>query len=50
MTTHRARAPQHPARASRSGERVVTLALVLAVPAGLAWLAAMVYTLAVWSL
>ncbi|MEV7993099.1 hypothetical protein AB0O67_14580 [Streptomyces sp. NPDC086077] len=43
MTTHRAPEPvTHPSRP-------VTAALALAVLAGLAWLGAMIYTLAEWT-
>ncbi|MFJ4466285.1 morphogenic membrane protein MmpA [Streptomyces sp. NPDC089424] len=47
MTTHRA--PDPAARPSRPVERAMTTALSLAVLAGLAWLGAMIYTLAEWT-
>jgi hypothetical protein len=48
MTTHRALKPV--ASPSRPVERAVTVALLLAVPAGLAWIAGMIYTVAAWPL
>ncbi|MFC5635604.1 morphogenic membrane protein MmpA [Streptomyces bullii] len=48
MTTHRA--PKPAADPSRPVERAVTIGLVLAVLAGLAWIAGMIYTLAEWPL
>ncbi|MFD5573262.1 MULTISPECIES: morphogenic membrane protein MmpA [Streptomyces] len=47
MTTHRA--PEPLAHPSRPVERAVTLGLVLAVAAGLAWIGGMIYTLAEWT-
>ncbi|MBC9724291.1 morphogenic membrane protein MmpA [Streptomyces sp. TRM68367] len=48
MTTHRAPKPMdHP---SRPVERAVTIGLILAVLAGLGWIAGMIYTLAAWPL
>ena len=48
MTTHRASKPL--ADPDRPVERAVTAALVLAVLAGLGWIAGMIYTGAGWSL
>ncbi|MDG9715941.1 morphogenic membrane protein MmpA [Streptomyces sp. DH24] len=48
MTSHRA--PKPLAHPSRPAERAVTVALVLAVLAGLAWIAGMIYTVAEWPL
>jgi hypothetical protein len=46
MTTHRAPKPlSHP---SQPVERAVTVGLVLAVLAGLGWIAGMIYTVAGW--
>lgn len=47
MTTHRASKPL--ADPNRPVERAVTAALVLAVLAGLGWIAGMLYTVAGWS-
>ncbi|MET9734156.1 hypothetical protein ABZZ79_26950 [Streptomyces sp. NPDC006458] len=46
MPTHRA--PKPVASPTQPVERAVTAALVLAALAGLAWIAGMIYTLAVW--
>ncbi|MFI5569276.1 morphogenic membrane protein MmpA [Streptomyces sp. NPDC051740] len=48
MTTHRA--PKPVAADGRPVERAVTVGLALAVPAGLGWIAGMIYTLAEWPL
>ncbi len=48
MTTHRA--PKPVANPSQPVERAVTIGLVLAVLAGLGWIAAMIYTVAEWPL
>ncbi|MBX9392633.1 hypothetical protein K4749_03235 [Streptomyces sp. TRM72054] len=48
MTAHRA--PKPLAHPTRPVERAVTLALVLAVLAGLGWIGGMIYTLAEWSM
>ncbi|MFC7012980.1 morphogenic membrane protein MmpA [Streptomyces viridiviolaceus] len=48
MTTHRA--PKPLAHPSRPVERAVTVALVLAVPAGVGWIGGMIYTVAGWGL
>ncbi|MEZ3178627.1 hypothetical protein KYY02_07870 [Streptomyces pimonensis] len=47
MTTHRAAKPV--AADPRPVGRAVTVALALAVPAGLGWIIGMVHTLAGWS-
>jgi hypothetical protein len=47
MTTHRA--PKPAASPTQSVERAVTTGLLLAVLAGLAWIAGMVYTLTGWA-
>jgi hypothetical protein len=47
MTTHRA--PKPAADPARPAERAVTAALVLAVPAGLAWMGGMIYTVMAWA-
>ncbi|MFE1291685.1 morphogenic membrane protein MmpA [Streptomyces sp. NPDC058751] len=47
MTTHRALDPS--AGPARPAGRAVTTALVLAVPAGLAWIGGMVYTVIAWA-
>lgn len=47
MTTHRAQKPL--ADPDRPVERAVTAALILAVLAGLGWIAGMLYTVAGWS-
>ncbi|MEU6257199.1 hypothetical protein [Streptomyces sp. NPDC047043] len=52
MTTHRMtthRAPKPLADPNRPVERAVTAALILAVLAGLGWIAGMIYTIAGWS-
>lgn len=46
MTTHRA--PKPVTGPGRPVERAVTIGLVLAVLAGLGWIAGMIYTLAGW--
>ncbi|MEV6957794.1 hypothetical protein AB0M97_01015 [Streptomyces sp. NPDC051207] len=46
MTTHRATEPA--ARSSQPVGRAVTVALVCAVLAGLAWIAGMIHTVAAW--
>ncbi|MET9759031.1 hypothetical protein ABZ016_08240 [Streptomyces sp. NPDC006372] len=48
MTTHRA--PKSVASPTQTVERAVTIGLVLAVLAGLAWIAGMIYTIAEWPL
>ncbi|MGW0610851.1 morphogenic membrane protein MmpA [Streptomyces sp. NPDC002788] len=48
MTTHRA--PKPVAGPTQTVERAVTTGLILAVPAGLAWIGGMIYTLAEWPL
>ena len=48
MTTHRAAKPL--ADPDRPVERAVTVALVLAVVAGLAWIGGMIFTVAGWTL
>lgn len=48
MTTHRS--PKPLADPNRPVERAVTAALILAVGAGLAWIAGMIYTVAAWQL
>ncbi|MEU1315887.1 morphogenic membrane protein MmpA [Streptomyces tibetensis] len=48
MTTHRA--PKPVAAPTQTVERAVTIGLILAVLAGLGWIAGMVYTLAEWPL
>lgn len=48
MTTHRAAKPV--AADGRPAERAVTIGLTLAVPAGLGWIAGMIYTLVEWPL
>lgn len=48
MTTHRA--PKPLADPDRPVERAVTAALILAVVAGLAWIAGMIFTVAGWTL
>ncbi|PZT71020.1 hypothetical protein DN402_00990 [Streptomyces sp. SW4] len=48
MTTHRA--PKPAARTRRPVERAVVFALLVAVPAGAAWLGGMIYTIAVFAL
>lgn len=48
MTTHRA--PKPLADPDRPVERAVTVALVLAVVAGLAWIGGMIFTVAGWTL
>ncbi|MCI3270852.1 hypothetical protein MQP27_06975 [Streptomyces sp. 7R015] len=53
MTTHRTtarRSPKPLVDPNRPVERAVTAALVLAVLAGLGWIAGMIYTVAGWSL
>lgn len=47
MTTHQA--PKPSAEPPRPVGRAVTAALALAVPAGLAWTAGMIYTVIVWA-
>jgi hypothetical protein len=47
MTTHRA--PKPAPAPTQSVERVVTAGLLLALIAGLAWIAGMVYTLTGWA-
>ncbi|EMF52242.1 hypothetical protein GTY82_36675 [Streptomyces sp. SID5476] len=47
MTTHRA--PKPAAAPTHSVERVVTTGLLLALIAGLAWIAGMIYTLTGWA-
>ncbi|MEU4170100.1 hypothetical protein AB0F46_24875 [Streptomyces sp. NPDC026665] len=47
MTTHRA--PKPAAEPARPAGRAVTAALLLAVPAGLAWTAGIIYTVFVWA-
>ncbi|MEU6141739.1 hypothetical protein ABZ848_15415 [Streptomyces sp. NPDC047081] len=52
-TTHRAtarRSPKPLVDPNRPVERVVTAVLVLAVLAGLGWIAGMIYTVAGWTL
>ncbi|MER7898867.1 hypothetical protein ABTX62_22835 [Streptomyces sp. NPDC096046] len=48
MTTHRA--PKPVAGPTQSVERAVTTGLILAVLAGLGWIAGMIYTIAEWPL
>ncbi|WP_432117748.1 morphogenic membrane protein MmpA [Streptomyces sp. bgisy032] len=48
MTTPRA--PKPVAHPTQTVERAVTVGLVLAVLAGLAWIAGMIYTIAEWPL
>ncbi|GHH95159.1 morphogenic membrane protein MmpA [Streptomyces capillispiralis] len=48
MTTHRA--PKPVAADGRPAERTVIIGLVLAVLAGLGWIAGMIYTLVEWPL
>lgn len=48
MTTHRA--PKPLADPNRPVERAVTAVLILAVLAGVGWIAGMIYTVAGWSL
>ncbi|MFI8890117.1 morphogenic membrane protein MmpA [Streptomyces paradoxus] len=48
MTTHRA--PKPVAGPTQTVERAVTIGLILAVLAGLGWIAGMIYTLAEWPL
>ncbi|MFF7858427.1 morphogenic membrane protein MmpA [Streptomyces sp. NPDC007904] len=48
MPTHRA--PEPVADPGRPVGRAVTVGLALAVPAGLCWIAGMVYTLVAWPL
>ncbi|MGA5900854.1 morphogenic membrane protein MmpA [Streptomyces venetus] len=48
MTTHRATKPV--ASPTQTVERAVTIGLILAVLAGLAWIAGMIYTIAEWPL
>ncbi|MBY8344364.1 hypothetical protein LXH13_33175 [Streptomyces spinosirectus] len=48
MTTHRA--PKPLADPNRPVERAVTATLILAVLAGVGWIAGMIYTVAGWSL
>lgn len=48
MTTHRA--PKPVAGPTQTVERAVTLGLILAVLAGLGWIAGMIYTIAEWPL
>ncbi|MEU1852611.1 hypothetical protein ABZ499_25905 [Streptomyces sp. NPDC019990] len=48
MTTHRA--PKPVAHPTHGVERAVTIGLILAVLAGLAWIAGMIYTIAEWPL
>lgn len=48
MTTHRA--PKPVADPTQSVERAVTIGLILAVLAGLGWIAGMIYTIAEWPL
>lgn len=48
MTTHRA--PKPVAAPTQTVERAVTIGLILAVLAGLGWIAGMIYTLAEWPL
>ncbi|CAL9641460.1 morphogenic membrane protein MmpA [Streptomyces griseomycini] len=48
MTTHRAPKPAAPS--AHPVERAVTIGLVLAVLAGLGWIAGMIYTLLEWPL
>lgn len=47
MTTHRASNPS--AGSARPDGRAVTAVLLLAVPAGLAWIGGMIYTVVVWA-
>ena len=47
MTTHRA--PKPAADPTQSVERAVTAGLLLALLAGLAWIAGMIYTLTGWA-
>ncbi|PKT70865.1 hypothetical protein CW362_22240 [Streptomyces populi] len=47
MTTHQA--PNPSTGPARPGARAVTTALVLAVPAGLAWIGGMIYTVIAWT-
>ncbi|SOD68111.1 hypothetical protein SAMN06272781_1359 [Streptomyces sp. 1222.2] len=47
MTTHRA--PKPATAPTHSVERVVTTGLLLALIAGLAWIAGMIYTLTGWA-
>ncbi|MEU6275462.1 hypothetical protein ABZ871_24060 [Streptomyces populi] len=47
MTTHRA--PNPSTGPARPGARAVTAVLLLAVPAGLAWIAGMICTLVAWT-
>ncbi|MFF2363193.1 morphogenic membrane protein MmpA [Streptomyces sp. NPDC058122] len=47
MTTHQVSNPS--ARPARSDGRAVTAALVLAVPAGLAWIGGMIYMVIAWT-
>ncbi|MEV6197319.1 hypothetical protein AB0M19_33540 [Streptomyces sp. NPDC051920] len=47
MTTHRA--PKPAAEPARPAGRAVTAVLLLAVPAGLAWIGGMIYTVMVWA-
>ncbi|GAP46561.1 predicted protein [Streptomyces azureus] len=48
MTTHRA--PKPVAGPTQTVERAVTIGLILAVLAGLGWIAGMIYTIAEWPL
>ena len=48
MTTHRA--PKPVAHPTQTVERAVTIGLILAVLAGLGWIAGMIYTIAEWPL
>jgi hypothetical protein len=48
MTTHRA--PKPVAGPTQTVERAVTTGLILAVLAGLGWIAGMIYTIAEWPL
>ncbi|WP_180989885.1 morphogenic membrane protein MmpA [Streptomyces cahuitamycinicus] len=48
MTTHRA--PKPVAGPAQTVERAVTIGLILAVLAGLGWIAGMIYTIAEWPL
>jgi hypothetical protein len=48
MTTHRASKPV--ASPSQPVERAVIIGLILAVLAGIAWIAGMIYTVAGWGL
>ncbi|MGW3913207.1 morphogenic membrane protein MmpA [Streptomyces sp. NPDC005070] len=47
MTTHQDSNPS--AEPARPAGRAVTAALVLAVPAGLAWIGGMIYTVIAWT-